>query len=157
MNHVHIAIKHMFFVVNSNSQKLFYRTCWNKIYETFVWAKKVLLNPTRVCEQQRCRPACASTQSSQRICFSLIEKYHIQTCYKRNVNFLACLCSWAGWFEHDLVDTPMRISYDEDHMSHDITWFPTMWYVWPAKPQISLRICAVWSEPLLVTRIFYEC
>ena len=25
--------------------------------------------------------------------------------------------------------------------------FPTMWYVRPAKPQISLRICAVWSEP----------
>ena len=35
--------------------------------------------------------------------------------------------------------------------------FPTMWYVWPAKPQISLRIGAVWSEPLLVAWIFYEC
>ena len=35
--------------------------------------------------------------------------------------------------------------------------FPTMWYVRPAKPQISLRICAVWSEPLLVACIFYEC
>ena len=31
--------------------------------------------------------------------------------------------------------------------------FPTMWYVRPAKPQISLRICAVWSEPLLVAWI----
>ena len=28
--------------------------------------------------------------------------------------------------------------------------FPTMWYVRPSKPQISLRIRAVWSEPLLV-------
>ena len=28
--------------------------------------------------------------------------------------------------------------------------FPTRWYVWPAKPQISLRIRAIWSEPLLV-------
>ena len=35
--------------------------------------------------------------------------------------------------------------------------FPTMWYVLPAKPQISLRISAVWSEPLLVAWIFYEC
>ena len=34
---------------------------------------------------------------------------------------------------------------------------PTMWYVRPAKPQTSLRIRAVWSEPLLVTWIFYEC
>ena len=34
--------------------------------------------------------------------------------------------------------------------------FPTMWYVRPAMPQISLRICAVWSEPLLVVWIFYQ-
>ena len=41
-------------------------------------------------------------------------------------------------------------------MSRDMR-FPTMWYVWSAKPQISLRIPAVWSEPLLVTWIFYDC
>ena len=35
------------------------------------------------------------------------------------------------------------------NMSLDMR-FTTMWYVQPAKPQISLRICAVWSEPLLV-------
>ena len=35
--------------------------------------------------------------------------------------------------------------------------FPTMWYVRPAKPPISLRICAVWSEPLLVAWVFYDC
>ena len=35
--------------------------------------------------------------------------------------------------------------------------FPTMWYVRPAKAQISLRIRAVWSEPLQVAWIFYEC
>ena len=41
-------------------------------------------------------------------------------------------------------------------MSRDMR-FPTMWYVRPAKAQTSLRICAVWSEPLLVTWIFYDC
>ena len=35
--------------------------------------------------------------------------------------------------------------------------YPSMWYVRPAKSQISLRICAVWSEPFLVARIFNEC
>ena len=35
--------------------------------------------------------------------------------------------------------------------------FPTIWYVRPAKPQISLCICTVWSEPLLVAWIFYDC
>ena len=34
--------------------------------------------------------------------------------------------------------------------------FPTMWYVRPAKPQISLRSGVVWSEPLLIACIFYE-
>ena len=34
--------------------------------------------------------------------------------------------------------------------------FPTMWHVRPAKPQISLGICTVWSEPLLVAWIFYD-
>ena len=35
--------------------------------------------------------------------------------------------------------------------------FQTMWYVQPAKAQTSLRIRAVWAEPLLVARVFYEC
>ena len=35
-------------------------------------------------------------------------------------------------------------------LRHD-TKFPTMWYVRPAKPQTSLRIRTVWSEPLPVT------
>ena len=40
------------------------------------------------------------------------------------------------------------------HMSRDMR-FPTMWYVRPSMAQISLRICTAWSEPLLVTWIFY--
>ena len=53
-----------------------------------------------VCEQQRRRPACASAQSDQRLCYSFIRKYHIETCHKRNINFLASLCSCVGWFEY---------------------------------------------------------
>ena len=34
--------------------------------------------------------------------------------------------------------------------------FPTMCYVRPAKAQTSLRIRAVWSEPLLIAWIFYD-
>ena len=43
-----------------------------------------------------------------------------------------------------------------DQFSRDMR-FPTLWYVRPAKPQISLRIRAVWSEPLLVVWILYDC
>ena len=42
-------------------------------------------------EQQRRIPACASAQSDQRLCVSLIEKYHMLTCYTRNFNLLAIL------------------------------------------------------------------
>ena len=38
------------------------------------------------------------------------------------------------------------------NLSHDMR-FQTMWYVWPAKAQTSLRIQ---SEPLLIAWIFYE-
>ena len=41
------------------------------------------------------------------------------------------------------------------HISRDMR-FSTMWYVRPAKPQISLRIRAVWSELLIVAWIFYD-
>ena len=49
-----------------------------------------------------------------------------------------------------------ELFYNKTLLSHDMR-FPTIWYVQPAKPQISLRIRAVWSEPLLVAWIFYEC
>ena len=35
--------------------------------------------------------------------------------------------------------------------------FQHVWYVRPAKAQTSLRICAVCSEPLLVTWLLYDC
>ena len=45
---------------------------------------------------------------------------------------------------------------NEQHLSPKMR-FPIMWYVRPARPQISLRIRAVWSEPLLVALIFHDC
>ena len=46
-------------------------------------------------------------------------------------------------------------SHGWSHISHGMI-FPTLWYVRPVKPQISLRICAVWSEPLLAAWILCE-
>ena len=58
-----------------------------------------------------------------------------------------------GGFVNQLIKKfwPMsfRLSRITTYLSRD-TRFPKMWYVRPAKPQISLRISAVWSEPLLV-------
>ena len=48
-----------------------------------------------------------------------------------------------------------KIKSDKNNISRHMR-FPTMWYVRPAKAQTSLRIRAVWSEPLLVAWIFYE-
>ena len=38
------------------------------------------------CEQHQRRPACASAQSDQRLCYSLFEKYHI--CIKGVIRIL---------------------------------------------------------------------
>ena len=35
-----------------------------------------------VCEQHRRKPACASAQTYQRLCYSLSAIYHIQICYQ---------------------------------------------------------------------------
>ena len=44
-------------------------------------------------------------------------KYHIYSCYERNFNFLASLCSWAGWFESHFVGNPEdRFSRSGAHM-----------------------------------------
>ena len=73
-----------------------------------------------VCQQQRCRPACTSVQSDQRnyysliggaqsdqgLCYMLIGKFHILTCYKQNINVLPSLCSWGDWFEPSFVGNP---------------------------------------------------
>ena len=44
---------------------------------THIWALTRENLSLEVCEQQRHRPACASAQSGQHLCYSLIGKYHI--------------------------------------------------------------------------------
>ena len=56
-----------------------------------------------VCEHQRCRPACASVQSDQHLCYSLSGKLNSLTSCMRNFENLASPCSWAGWFEPYIV------------------------------------------------------
>ena len=57
------------------------------------------------------------------------------------------LAVFAVLQDYILADVAVRLKRnDTPHMSHDMR-FPTMLYVRWAKPQISLRIRAVWSEP----------
>ena len=44
-------------------------------------------------EQQRCKPACASEQSDQHLCYSLSSEYDGLSCYMPYFNILASLCS----------------------------------------------------------------
>ena len=79
-------------------------TPWPKtivVYEKWASTRENL--SSGVAKKHRRRPACSSAQSHQRLCFFAFGKYHIQTCYKRNFNFLDTLCSWAGWFESHFV------------------------------------------------------
>ena len=67
-----------------------------------------------ICEQQRCRSACASAQSDQHLCCSLLKQYDIYTCYIQSFKILASFCSWAGWFESYPIENPRR---------HIFTWW----------------------------------
>ena len=72
---------------------------------------------------------------------------------KHNLTFLM---HFASALKVIIIACHMCSRAGKEHKSHDMR-FPTMWYVRPAKAQTSLRIRAVWSEPLLVAWIFYDC
>ena len=69
------------------------------MYSVFKMGLAVRKPVFRVCEQQKCRPANASTQADQHLCHLLPGKYHIKTCSKQNPTMLASLCSWFVWFD----------------------------------------------------------
>ena len=88
-----------------------------------IWASPWENLSSGVCEQHRRRPACAFAQSDQRLCYSLLGKYHMWTCYRWKFNFLASLCSWGIWFETRYVGNPEdRFSRDEAHMTLKVLW-----------------------------------
>ena len=71
----------------------------------------------RFAKKQRRRPACACAQSDQRLCYSLLRKYHMYTCYWWNFNFLTSLCNWGDKFETRFVGNPEdRFSRVEAHI-----------------------------------------
>ena len=73
-----------------------------------VWARSCENVSYAICEQQRCRSACASAQSDQHLCCSLLRQYDIYTCYIQSFVILASFCNWAGWFVPYLVENPGR-------------------------------------------------
>ena len=67
------------------------------------WATRRIDMSSGAYEQQRRRLACVSAQSDQSLCYLLIGKRHIKTCYKRNFNTLTLVSITAGWFESHFV------------------------------------------------------
>ena len=70
-----------------------------------------------ICEQQRRRSACASAQSVQRLCYSLLRQGNTSSFYIQNFIPLASLYCCAGRFESYLVGNPEdKFSRDEAHI-----------------------------------------
>ena len=86
------------------------------------------------------------------------------SCFKRNKHSVSLKnLIFSNWVTRRLLDWCQAmyvqlITERSTKLSSDMRFLP-MWYVQPAKPQISLRIHvrAVWSETLLVAWIFYDC
>ena len=73
-----------------------------------IWARSWENVSYAICEQQRCRSACASAQSDQHLCCSLPRQDGTSSLYIRNFKVLAGLCSWAGQFVSCLVGDSRR-------------------------------------------------
>ena len=56
---------------------------------------QVMRKSDAICEQQRHRSACASAQSDQHLCCSLLKQYGIIIVFQ-SFNILAIFCSFAG-------------------------------------------------------------
>ena len=87
-------------------------------------------------------------QSSLRICTAFVihvlESIIIQTCYMRNFNFLASLCTWGDWFESRFVGAPK-------------TGFIAMRPVWARSSDFgTCPICAKVSFNPLLHRLFLD-
>ena len=112
-----------------------------------IWAATRENLSSGIWEQHRRRPACASAQSDQRLCYLLFAKNHISTCCKRNFNFLPSLCSWADWFVSRFVGYPEdRLCRDEAHMylvnsSIVIKKFAFPFFVQNGKNQLLHQVC----------------
>ena len=76
------------------------------------------------------------------------------TVYRNLSNLQGGFCIQTKWQSE--LKTYQKQAGAKTYLSQCVR-FPTMWYVRPAKAQISLRIRAVWSKPLQVTWIFYDC
>ena len=88
-NYIHVTPQYIQWTIQSY-------TIWDSTWENL---------SSEVCEQHKSRPDCASVQSDQRLCYSLIVKYYIKMCYLRNFKFLASLCSWGDWVESHCSDS----------------------------------------------------
>ena len=91
------------------------------------------------------------------ILYFIFDNYDEFTCCGEN-QLGSCLISWLQqiWF-YTVFNSVYILFHTVLKDLSQCMRFPTMWYVRPAKPQISLRIRAVWPEPLLVVWVFYDC
>ena len=87
----------------------------------YIWARPWENVSYAICEQQRCRSACASAQSDQRLCCSLPRQNDTSSLYIQNFKILAGRCSWAGQFGSCQVGDSQR---------HIFSWPGSYLYYW---------------------------
>ena len=107
-----------------------------------------------ICEQQRHRSACASVQSDQRLCCSLLRPYNISRFYSRNFKTLASFCGCKGRFESTLVANPedrfsWRGSFDFRRVHADCVTFS---YATPK----DITKCPLWQTKRHVRRKVWD-
>ena len=86
-----------------------------------------------ICVQQRRRSACASAQSDQHLCYSLLRWCNTSSFHIQNFKPLAILCRWDGQFE------TYRDADPKDRFSHEANIYIYI-YVFQVSALKKLRI-----------------
>ena len=138
---------------NNNNNVLLHKSLKSRIWyfsynskSTWVWSGNTTITNCRLTHHiaRKCYETFTEPPPPPSTCDSLTFKKWIQAPF---IEILSLI-------EDKQINSKTLIRHA--NMSRDIR-FSTIWYVRPTKPQISLRIRAVWSEPLLVAWIFYDC
>ena len=103
--------------------------------------------------------ACAYAQTDQSLCLSLEYSMNVKLLTEQYLEFLSLKGGYTGSSESTSQNTTLTeiTCHSSDIQMSQCMRFPTTCYVRLAKPQLSLRIRAVWSEPLLVAWVFFDC
>ena len=113
---------------STGTQECVHTPMYSKLYSLISFMKVTIMGHIMrkpvyaICEQQRCRSACASRQSDQHLCCSLPRWYNISIFYIRNFKSLPSFCAVQPVWVYPCRKPEDRFSRNEAQIMYYSNW-----------------------------------